>query len=41
MIIEHVAIYTTNLELIKDYYVRYFNGVSNEKYINQKTGFES
>lgn len=41
MIIEHVAIYTTNVEQIKDYYVRFFNGVSNEKYINQKNGFES
>jgi lactoylglutathione lyase len=41
MIIDHVAIWTTKLELLKDYYVKYFDGTSNEKYTNKVTGFES
>lgn len=41
MILEHVAIWTDNLETLKEYYCTYFGGVSNEKYRNEKTGFES
>ena len=41
MTLEHVAIWTTELETLKDYYVRYFDGVPNEKYVNPKKGFES
>ncbi len=41
MKIEHIAIWTKNTELLRDYYVTYFDGVSNQKYINTKTGFES
>jgi len=41
MIIDHVAIWTNHLEKLKDYYVRYFNGRTNEKYINRKKRFES
>jgi len=32
MKLEHVAIWTKNLEAMKDFYVKYFNGNPNEKY---------
>ena len=41
MTIEHIAIWTSNLEKLKAYYMKYFDGVPNEKYINAKKGFES
>ena len=40
MTLEHVAIWTDNLEKLKDYYTKYFGGISNEKYQNTK-GFSS
>lgn len=39
--INHIALYTRNLELIRKFYVRYFNAVSNEKYTNPHKGFAS
>src|ERR1043165_5288113 len=41
MILEHVAIWTDKLEELKDYYVKYFGAVSNDKYTNKSKGFES
>jgi lactoylglutathione lyase len=41
MTLEHVAIWTNQLEVLRDYYCRYFGGISNEKYINSTKGFES
>ncbi|TAE18415.1 MAG: glyoxalase [Bacteroidetes bacterium] len=41
MIIEHIAIWTNQLEAMRDYYVRFFGGKPNEKYTNPTTGFES
>ncbi len=41
MILEHVAIWTTDIDLLKDYYVKYFQGVPNAKYTNETTGFQS
>lgn len=41
MNINHIAIWTTRLEELRDFYVRYFNGTSNEKYTNPTKGFES
>jgi lactoylglutathione lyase len=41
MIIDHVAIWTTRLEKLKDYYVKYFNGAANVKYHNKTRNFES
>jgi len=41
MTLEHVAIWTDNLELLKDYYVKYFGGIPNAKYRNEKKQFES
>lgn len=41
MKLEHIAIWTNQLETLKSYYETYFNAQSNEKYINQTNGFES
>lgn len=41
MKIEHIAIWTNNLERLKNFYEKYFNAVSNNKYINSKKGFSS
>lgn len=41
MKIEHIAIWTNNLEEMKDFYTRFFHGKANEKYVNQKKHFES
>jgi lactoylglutathione lyase len=41
MTLDHVAIWTSNLEKLKDFYVKYFNATVNEKYTNRETGFES
>jgi lactoylglutathione lyase len=41
MTFDHVAIWTTHLEKLKDFYVKFFNGMANEKYTNKETGFES
>lgn len=41
MKIHHIAIWTFCLEELREFYIRYFNGTSNEKYINPKKGFES
>jgi lactoylglutathione lyase len=41
MILEHAAIWTRDLERLKNYYQHYFGAVANDKYINEKKGFES
>ncbi len=41
MILEHVAIWTDNLERLKEYYIKYFEAVSNIKYRNETNQFES
>jgi lactoylglutathione lyase len=41
MTLEHVAIWTNDLEGLRQYYIKYFTAHSNEKYKNEKTGFES
>lgn len=41
MTLEHVAIWTDNIDLLKDYYVKYFHGVPNAKYTNETKGFQS
>ncbi|MGN9865954.1 VOC family protein [Bacillus swezeyi] len=41
MKIEHIAIWTKQLEEMKDFYTHYFQGTASEKYINQKNQFES
>lgn len=41
MKIEHIAIWTSDLEKMKDFYVRFFGAVPNEKYTNLKNNFYS
>lgn len=41
MTLEHVAIWTNNLERLKTFYCTYFGGVANEKYFNPNKNFES
>ncbi len=41
MKIEHIALYVTDLEVCKEYYVKYFGAKSNKQYHNQTTGFKS
>lgn len=41
MHLHHIAIWTNHLEEQKEFYVKYFNGTSNQKYINPVKGFES
>ena len=41
MKIEHIAVYTNDIEILKDFYITYFGAVSNEKYLNNTKQFES
>ncbi|MBN1287508.1 MAG: VOC family protein [Anaerolineae bacterium] len=41
MRIEHVALWTRDLEGMKDFYVEFFGGAPGDKYTNPKTGFSS
>jgi len=41
MTLDHVAIWTDQLERLRDYYVKYLDGTSNKKYINPESKFES
>ena len=41
MKIEHIAIWTRQLETLKTFYETYFSATSNQKYTNPKTQFES
>ena len=41
MKIDHVALYSLDLEGMKEFFIRYFNGVSNEMYHNPKTGLKT
>ena len=39
--IEHVAMYVNDLEATRDFFIRYFDGISNDGYHNATTGFRS
>jgi len=41
MNIDHVAIYVNNLEVEKDFYVKYFGAQASEKYTNFRNDFSS
>ena len=41
MRIEHIAMYVNNLETVRDFFVKYLGGVSNDGYHNKTTGFRS
>ena len=41
MKIEHIAMYVNDLEKARDFFVKYFNAVSNDGYHNKATDFRS
>ena len=41
MKLHHIAIRTSQLEELKEFYIRFLSGKSNEKYVNPKKGFGS
>ena len=41
MQLTHIALWTNDPERLRDFYVTYFNGTSNDKYVNPKKGFSS
>jgi lactoylglutathione lyase len=41
MQIHHIAIWTADLEMMKDFYVKYFNCTPGELYVNPVKGFSS
>lgn len=41
MRIEHIAVYTAQLEEMRYFYMTYFKAIAGEKYSNHKKGFES
>ena len=41
MKIHHIAIWTKDLEAMKDFYLNYFGGIGNERYSNPVKKFES
>ncbi|WP_276392797.1 VOC family protein [Eudoraea chungangensis] len=41
MKIEHIALWTNQLEKMKKFYVNWFSGTASNKYLNDKTGFKS
>ena len=41
MHIEHIAVWTTDIGRMKDFYCHYFGAVASERYINLKKNFQS
>ncbi|MBS1915468.1 MAG: VOC family protein [Bacteroidetes bacterium] len=41
MKIEHLAIWVDDLETMREFYLKYFDATSGEKYTNEKKGFTS
>ena len=41
MKLEHIAIWVENLELMKDFYMKYFKTDCSKKYVNEKKKFSS
>lgn len=41
MKIEHIALWTRDIEKLKKFYCKYFCATSNQKYTNYSTGFQS
>jgi lactoylglutathione lyase len=41
MNIDHIALYVSDLEQTKDFFVHFFGASANQLYYNQKTGFKS
>ena len=41
MKVDHIALYVSDVEQAKDFFISYFKAVSNEGYYNKNTGFRS
>jgi lactoylglutathione lyase len=41
MTLEHAAIWVHDLESVKEFYCRYFDGIANKRYVNPVTQFSS
>jgi len=41
MTLEHVAIWTDDLEKLRDFYIKYFGATAGEKYVNTTRSFQS
>ena len=41
MKIEHIALWSNDIERLKEFYIKYFNACSNQKYVNDKKSFKS
>ena len=41
MRIEHIAMYVNDIELAREFFIKYLDGKSNDGYHNVKTGFRS
>lgn len=41
MILEHIALYVEDLEKMRDFYMRFFHAIANEKYHNPHTGLQT
>lgn len=41
MRVDHIAIWSDDIERLRDFYVSYFEAVSNDGYKNKETGFSS
>ena len=41
MRIDHIAMYVNDLEAVREFFIKYFHAVSNGKYHNKNTGFQS
>jgi lactoylglutathione lyase len=41
MVLEHAAIWTTQLEVLKNYYIKYFDATANDQYTNYQKDFHS
>lgn len=41
MRIEHIAVWVDDLEVMREFYLTYFDAVSNDKYVNAKKGYSS
>ena len=41
MRIEHVAMYVKDLEATREFFIKYFGAISNDKYQNPKTGLQT
>jgi lactoylglutathione lyase len=39
--IDHIAIWTVDLEIVRDFYIKYLGGESSPKYVNAAKEFES